>query len=72
LVVNEITGAVCDCDCLFDLEYEITGLPPGDYQISVIEPYLPGGDLNLTLTIELSPGTDGIHCVDRNGYPWGY
>jgi hypothetical protein len=68
---EDLSNGGCACLCLFDLEYEITGLSPGEYQINVVEPYLPGGDQELTLTVELSSGTDDIYCVDRSNYPWG-
>jgi len=64
-------GEMCYCLCLFDVYYEISNLPSGEYRISVIEPYLSGGDEELDFTVDLLSSPSGIHCVDRTTYPWG-
>jgi len=65
-------GAYCDCNCLFDLEYRITGLDPGEYTIHVIEPYATGPeDEQLECTADLSTSPEGSCCVTRTHYPWG-
>ena len=61
----------CDCLCLFDLDYEITNLPPGVYTIRVNEPYLWEGAEVLEFTVDLSAVPSGSHCVYRDHYPWG-
>jgi hypothetical protein len=67
----ELSGD-CDCLCLFDLDYEIIDLLPGEYTISVIEPYvLPTND-PLILAVDLSVASSGIFCVYRYHYPWGF
>jgi hypothetical protein len=60
----------CRCLCLFDLDYEITDLPPGEYTISVIEPYRDPAEEKLEFAIDLSSAASGMHCVDRMHYPW--
>lgn len=65
-------GAFCDCDCLFDLEYEIMNLPPGTYVIRVIEPYTVPGEEPLEFTADLEANPIFRYCVDRNHYPWHY
>ncbi|UCG51377.1 MAG: hypothetical protein JSW58_14490 [Candidatus Latescibacterota bacterium] len=67
---TEIEG-LCDCLCLFDLDYEIRNLPPGEYEIVVIEPYLQEGDDPLEFTAELFAAPSGSFCVERDHYPWG-
>lgn len=60
----------CYCLCLFDLDYDISGVSPEVYTIKVIEPYLPEGNEPLEFTVDLSSSTSGRYCVDRSGYPW--
>lgn len=64
-------GAYCDCNCLFDVGYEITELDPGEYTIHVIEPYVGPEHDPLECTIDLTTSTEGSCCVTRTHYPWG-
>jgi hypothetical protein len=66
----EISGD-CDCLCLFDIDYEIRNLPPGEYTITAIEPYVPGGEEILEFTVDLVSSPSGSFCVYRDYYPWG-
>jgi hypothetical protein len=71
--VEYLDNGGCYCLCLFDLDYQITGLPLGEYTISVIEPYRDPGDEPLEFTVNLSSvPSSGIYCVDRSQYPWGF
>ena len=75
IVIEELDSLFeggCDCLCLFDVDYEIGGLPPGEYRILVIEPYRAEEDPELDITVDLSSSPSGSHCVDRSRYPWGY
>jgi len=74
IVIEELDSLLnggCDCICLFDVDYEITNLPPGQYRIVVIEPYRWEGDPELDFVIDLSSAASGIHCESRTHYPWG-
>ncbi|MBN2345644.1 MAG: hypothetical protein JXO51_04575 [Candidatus Aminicenantes bacterium] len=62
--------ALCFCLCLFDLEMEIENLPPGQYSIQVVNPYVDSGDEPLAFTAQLAPGASGRFCVERDKYPW--
>jgi hypothetical protein len=62
----------CYCLCLFDVEYEIVNLEPGEYRVKVIEPYVPGDQEPLEFTVDLRDAPVGSHCVYRDTYPWGY
>jgi len=66
----EVTGA-CDCNCLFDLYYEILNLTPGEYLIRVVEPYAHPEEDPLEFTVNLLSSPAGVYCVSRNFYPWG-
>ena len=60
----------CDCLCLFDLDYEIINLTPGEYTIRIIEPYVDISDQVLEFTLQLFSETSGTHCLPRTNYPW--
>ena len=60
----------CHCLCLFDLEYQINKLPPGEYYIIISQPYLNEGDDILQFPMNLGTSPSGRYCVDRNHYPW--
>jgi hypothetical protein len=66
----EISGE-CFCLCLFDVDYEISNLPPGEYTIKVNEVYLEEADEILEFTVDLTSSPSGTHCVYRDHYPWG-
>jgi hypothetical protein len=66
----EISGE-CYCLCLFDVDYEISNLPPGVYTIKVNGLYLEEGDEPLEFTVDLASSPSGIFCVYRDHYPWG-
>ena len=73
IIVMEVeTEGLCDCICLFDLDYEVINLPPGIYMIKVIEPYLWEGDDPLEFEINLTEAVSGSFCVNRTYGPWGY
>jgi hypothetical protein len=61
----------CDCNCLFDLDYTISNLPPGLYHIRIIEPYIREEAELLEFDTDLSIATAGLYCVLRYDYPWG-
>ena len=69
--IENLDDGGCHCLCLFDLEYEIVNLPPGEYNIVIEEPYLPSGDQPLEFIINLTAAGSGTFCVERTNYPWG-
>lgn len=60
----------CDCLCLFDVDYRIDNLPPGEYTIKAYGMYLLGAEI-LEFTVDLTSSPSGMHCVYRDHYPWG-
>jgi hypothetical protein len=71
IVINESEkSALCNCNCLFDLDMEITGVDARKYQVKVIEPY--AADIEkLLFEIDLDEEPEGSFCVTRKDYPWG-
>jgi hypothetical protein len=69
-VTEKEKSSLCDCSCLFDLDYTIKNLAPGEYFIKVYEPYAFEGK-KLEFEINLQTQTSGSYCVQRDYYPWG-
>jgi hypothetical protein len=65
------SSSLCDCNCLYDLDYEFVGVAPGIYRILVIGPYQIESEPPLEFLIDLSGAASGSYCVERTHYPWG-
>ena len=64
--------AMCNCECLFDLNVEIKGIKKTVYEIIYDEPYVKGTKMHvIKFTIDLTKETTGRFSVVRNNYPWG-
>ena len=72
ILEHEVWGTA-DCICLFELEYVLSGVPPGTYWVEVsTEPgYLGEDDDRLEFTLELHSAEADSFCVERDHYPWG-
>jgi hypothetical protein len=62
--------AACDCNCLFDLNMEISGVESRSYHIKMVEPYVEPAECIL-FEIDLEEQTEDTYCVIRKMYPWG-
>lgn len=62
--------ALCDCNCLFDLDIELNNCNAKRYEIKFIEPY-SHSQKPLCFSIDLSTEPSGSHCLKRTEYPWG-
>lgn len=71
LEIESLVGGGCHCLCLYDMEFEIAGLTPGDYDVTVIEPYWQGNTETLEFAVNLASQPSGTYCVNRDTYPWG-
>ena len=65
---SEVDGD-CDCECLFDINFKLTGIQPGTYHFIVNEALSPKGDA-LSFDMDLSTKAADIYCVERLFYPW--
>ncbi len=63
-------GGLCDCICLYDVHYSISNYEQGITTIRFVEPYLPAGQDQLEITVDLSLEGTWTYCVPREGYPW--
>lgn len=60
-------GKACSCLCLYDLDFEIRNLEPGEYTIRVISPYVRPWQEPLEFSANLSASPcSGRYCVERN------
>ena len=62
--------ALCDCNCLYDLEIELNGVFSKIYYLKIIEPYA-GDEEKLFFQLDLEYHNQGSYCVTRKRYPWG-
>jgi len=75
IIISEnetLEGGGCDCLCLFDVTYELTGILPGEYTIIIEGMYLNGGEDPLSITVDLNQAPSGEECLQRYYYPWGF
>jgi len=71
-ILESERDGLCDCDCLYDLHFTIQHVPPGNYVISVSEPYVrQADDPRLEDHVDLTKAGSGEICVSRSHYPWG-
>lgn len=61
-------SALCGCNCLYDLDIEVTGIEIKKYEIKFVEPYV-GDQIKLIFDIDLTKDLNGTYCVTRNQYP---
>jgi hypothetical protein len=72
-IVEREEQSICDCSCLYDLDFEIRNLvPAGVRTIRIVEPYARPGDERLDFTVDLTALPSGVTCVYRGHYPWTY
>lgn len=65
-------NALCNCNCLYNLEIELHNIGFGIYRLVFHEPYAdPNQMAQLDFIINTSDSLTGEICVERNMYPWG-
>lgn len=64
ILVAENGDGLCNCICLYDLEYVIRNIDPGVYNLTI-----ESVD-DLELQIDLAESYSGTICAEREGYPW--
>jgi len=71
IIIQEFEkSALCRCNCLYDLEIEISGLEIKKYLVRFIEPY-SGEQEKIIFEVDLTLKNAGSYCVTRTQYPWG-
>lgn len=71
IVIQEFENkALCKCNCLYDLNIELTGVEAKKYQVIFIEPYSGEGE-KINFDMDLTKNNAGTYCVTRKHYPWG-
>lgn len=64
-------GGMCDCICLYDINYEIINLPPAVYTIRVSNVYMEnyGNGEIIEFVVDLTQSLSGIYCIERPYLP---
>lgn len=72
VIAEDENSSNCDCNCLFDLNYNLTGVRKNKWWILVDEPYIQLPEQKKILfRADLLKNPEGDYCVTRTGYPWG-
>ncbi len=61
---------LCDCLCLYDLEYNLSGISEKQYTVRLIEPYRSDQE-EFKVVFDLAASAEGSFCLTRKRYPWG-
>ncbi|MCK4511082.1 hypothetical protein KAW64_05045 [bacterium] len=70
IVEAEDVPVPADCLCLFNVDYEITPVPPGHYNVTISELYARAGNEQFDFELDLTEAASGETCLVRAGYPW--
>lgn len=71
IIIEREKSSLCDCNCLYDLDYSITGVRKDKWIIQVVEPYVQSPDQELIVfEADFAKVKEGRVCVERTGYPW--
>lgn len=71
-IIEKENSSLCDCNCLYDLNFSLSGIGKETWWIRVREPYVQQTPSEQILfKIELRKNQSGEFCLTRNGYPWG-
>jgi hypothetical protein len=73
IIISEYENeALCDCNCLYDLDYYVVGITKTTWWIRIEEPYIQQQEQEKILfKAELRKFPESEFCVTRTGYPWG-
>ena len=69
IVIEEEENPLCNCDCLYDLEMEVTQVEAKEYIVKFVEPYATY-EKKLIFGVDLAVNPEGSFCVVRRYYPW--
>jgi hypothetical protein len=61
--------AICDCDCLYDVDIIVPEIEKKRYVIDLHEPYCRDQE-RILFEIDLTQIETGVFCVERTLYPW--
>jgi len=71
IITEREESSLCDCNCLYDLEYKLTGIGERTWWIRVIEPYYNSNDAEaIVFEADLKHDPARTVCFERTGYPW--
>jgi hypothetical protein len=63
-------SSLCNCDCLYDLDFKLSSIEAKEYVLNFTEPYCCD-QVKLIVSINLAETINGQVCVERTQYPWG-
>ena len=72
IITPKETASDCDCNCLYDLVFDLTNVQAQLYTIRFVEQYTGEEDEKLEFEVDFSKQPTGSYCVPRTHYPWGF
>ncbi len=71
VVIQEFeVNPICRCNCLYDLDIELTGVESKKYLVKFVEPHAMNKQ-ELIFEVDLANVNEGEFCMTRKGFPWG-
>jgi hypothetical protein len=68
---KEILDQPCDCNCLYDIEYNISNVSDSTFVIIINEPYITNEAEKLIINTNPLLTSGSTYCKTRSTYPWG-
>jgi hypothetical protein len=64
------SAAMCDCNCLYNIDFKAEGIDDKSYTIKFSEPYVYYEGDEITFSVDLKNKPAGKFTKPRYGYPW--
>ena len=72
IITEREKESMCDCNCLFDLDYTLSDIARKTWWIRVKEQYVNPAEMDeIFFEANLRKDPEGSWCVKRTTYPWG-
>jgi hypothetical protein len=70
-IYEEQAEAGCRCECLYDIDYELSKVEKKVYHIEIYGP-ITDGDAHppLSFDVDFSDSLNNCFCIERGFYPW--
>ena len=61
----------CNCNCLYDLDYDIANVTDSNYIVIINEPFITEDSEKIIFNLAPILSSSGEYCKTRSTYPWG-
>jgi hypothetical protein len=67
LITERENAALCQCNCLYNIEYIVGPFEYGNYELTIDLQYWQE---DMKFDIAINDNTNQVYCEERTGYPW--